>query len=141
MLKTKLGLIGVGLFGGILLLAVMFSFMASDSSQAEFIALSDEAMGQLIGGTDYTKGNQLQSQSGSFANCNYPSSCPTQQFIFKPTVYACFTCYPNDPKHYRAELYMTITSWCDNTIPTECPYGSRAEHPHEDCETSLSTTC
>lgn len=144
MLKKSFGLIGVGIFSPVLLYAVlMSSFVTNVSSpQAEFAALSDEAMAQLIGGTNYTKGNIIQRQEGKFAPCNYPSKCPTQRFTFKPTIYSCFRCYSrSQTQHYKGRVPREIISWCDNSVSTECPYNSSTSHERDDCETSMGHAC
>lgn len=49
-------LVWLGIF--VLVLGTVFFLVVSKSSQAEFVTLSDDAMGQLIGGAStYTKGN------------------------------------------------------------------------------------
>ena len=144
MLKKRFGLIGTRIFGPALLCTVLIGSVVTyvSSPQAEFVALSDGVMAQLIGGTDYTKGNLIQSQSGSFAPCDYPSSCPTQSFTFKPTIYSCFNCYSSDEiEHYKATVYKKIVSWCDNTVAGECPYKNSASGKRDDCTTSLGTNC
>ncbi len=144
MSNKRFGLIGAGIFGPVLLCAVLMnSFVTNISSpRAEFVALNDEAMAQLIGGTDYTKGNIIQRQEGKFAYCKYPSKCPTQSFTFKPSIYSCFSCYSSSKtKHYKARTPKKIVSWCDNTVTGECPYDSNPSHKRDDCETSLNTPC
>ena len=50
MSKKRFGFISASFFGAALLFAVIFCSVVSDSSQAEFVALSDEAMVSLFGG-------------------------------------------------------------------------------------------
>ena len=137
MLKRQFGLVGAVLLCAVL----MFSFVTYVSSQADFATLSDESMMQLVGGTKYKKGNLIQNGSGKFANCNYPTSCPTQSFTYKPRIYSCFTCYSGSTEYFKATVYKKIVSWCDNTIDSECPYDASASGRTSDCEVSLNTTC
>ena len=142
MSKKQFGFIGVGIFGTVLLCTMLrVSFVTSGGSQAKLVTLNDEAMAQLVGGVSYRKGNLIQSQSGSIAHCNYPSSCPTQSFTFKPTIYSCFTCSPSQIKYFKAKVYKKIISWCDNTVASECPYKRTAYNKRDDCEISLNTSC
>ena len=119
-----------------------FYFVALlDSSQPDFGTLSDETMMQSLGGAKYKKGSRMQSQSGTFASCNFPD-CTSGTVTYRPAIYACDPCYSGDRQAVKVQAYRKITSWCDSTLDTECPYGSK---PHgkkrDDCETSSGSTC
>ena len=127
-------------FGATFLVAIFALVALLPSSQAEFETLSDEAMAQFLGGKK-TQGNLIQSQSGSRANCNWPSSCPTGQFTYRRTIYSCFTCEPGDIEYSSSMVYKKIISWCDNTLPTECPYRQFGRNRRSDCSYSLGSYC
>lgn len=145
MAKQWSALIGAGFFCLVVLCGMLMGPFATDANanpQDEYVTLSNDAMAQLVGGTNYTKGNRIQSQSGKFAPCNYPSKCPTQTFTFKPAIFSCFRCWSrSDTQHYKGRVPWEIKSWCDNSVKTECPYNSHPSHKRDDCETSLGHLC
>ena len=128
--------------GATLLLVAVFALVAlSHSSQPEFEALSDQAMERLLGGEKVTKGNLIQSKSGSRANCNWPTSCPTEPFVLKPLIYSCFSCEPDEIEYRKDTFYKKVTSWCDNTLPTECPYKQFGRGKRTGCNVTLGSYC
>lgn len=129
--------------GATLLLVAVFALVAVlHGSQPEFEALSDRAMERLLGGDEkYTQGNLIQSESGSRANCNWPTSCPTEQFVLRPLIYSCFSCEPEEIEYRKESVYKKVTSWCDNSLPTECPYKQFGRGKRDKCNTSLGSYC
>lgn len=125
-----------------ILFAATFYFVALvDSSQPDFDTLSDETMMRSLGGSKWKKGSRMQPQSGTFAYCRFPD-CTEGTVTFKPEIHGCDPCYPRDTQASKQKLYRKITSWCDSTLDTECPYGYK---PHgskrDDCTTVTGSTC
>ena len=89
MLKPMLAWLGIF----VLVLGTVFFLVVSKSSQAEFVTLSDDAMGQLIGGAStYTKGNTQNTAGGKHKKYS-TSFCPSGSVKFHIAYYGCAVCY------------------------------------------------
>ena len=117
MSKRQFGPISVVFLGMVLLLAVVFSAVISNSSQAEFVALTDETMASLFGGacsgntgSICTRGNKVQDWKGEFINC---TNCATGEKSFKPEIWTCNYCANGDTKYVKVRnLCVETKSKC-----------------------------
>ena len=140
------GLIGTGILVGGALLAVLFSFVVSDSSSAEFTPLSDGTMANLVGGAPQKWNGQTEgSGEGSFADCDgkTPPCTPTQQNheSYYPVIYICTTCISGNNEYYVNTIYREIGSWCEQDGPSSCKYMSDGFDQTVDCQYQKGTTC
>lgn len=144
MTKKMFGLIGAGIFVGGALLSVIFSFVVSNSSSAEFTALSDGTMANLVGGTPQKWNGQHSGGSGSFADCpDSPPCVPSRAdyLEYRPDHYGCTGCYSGQQEYYCFPIYKLITSWCDSDGPSSCKYQSDCFEPDNDCQYQTGSTC
>lgn len=108
-----------GLFGiGTLLLGTAFTSVLSDYAQGQIVTLSDEAMVQLIGGTNERKSTiQSGTTDSDTLSCSIgdDEGCSATDWE-KRTYHKCVACSPGDlkytptPNHWYKRLHECYTT-------------------------------
>ena len=136
MLTTKFMLLGLALP----LFGAMFVFVGLENSSAKFVPLSEETMGQLVGGS-YTRSGTQNSASGSKATCS-TSHCPKGNKTYTVAYYGCPVCYSGQKIYTKESFDWKFKSSCGvDEMPGDCPVKNRAWRTKERCETLTSSTC
>lgn len=136
MLTTRFMLIGLALP----LFGTMFVFVGFENSSAEFAPLSNETMGQLVGGS-YTRGGTQNSASGGHKSCS-TSHCPSGNKDFTVAYYGCAVCYSGQTIYDKVEFDWKFKCSCGvSEMPDACPEKHTPWSQKDKCETATSSTC
>lgn len=136
MLKPMLAWLGIF----VLVLGTVFFLVVSKSSQAEFVTLSDDAMGQLIGGA-YTQSSTQNSAGGKHKKCS-TASCPSGSEKFHIAYYGCPVCYSGQTIYTRETFDWEFYCSCGvSQMPAACPEIHTPRRTRKRCESATSSTC
>ncbi len=148
MLKKKVELVSTCIISGTLLLIGLFSFVESDSSQAEFQTLSYERMASLTGGGTVgirTVGKRQGSRTEGhldFANCSNDSPpCDGTIHHSTPTIVQCLNCSPPYNEANVDSIVSYIDTWCAYVFPFKCELRSTNGPVVEHCYPLLTIPC
>lgn len=136
--------LGISIFIGVVLLALVWFVMASDSSSIEFTTLSIEEMSSTVGGTGYRWDGNHTPRSGALASCSGQPPCSPSQSnpaIYTPEVYACTNCSSGQNEYHKFTHAAYFKSWCVSQQPNKCSIRNQGFGSVDDCEHQTGTTC
>ena len=145
MTQKTLQAMGISIFIGGVLLALVCFVIVSDSSSVEFTALSIEEMSSTVGGSAYRWDGSHTPDVGSLTSCSgkKPPCYPTQSnpAIYRPEVYGCASCSSGQNEYHRFTMSAEYRSWCKPKGPKKCEFQSQGFGSASDCEHQTGSTC